>query len=135
MKNRQITQEQYANWLTPLPWSHWATCTTGYAMTLPSARRAMDRFHKFLSKAGKTEMFWAAEPFDAKDGYHTHALLNVPDAFHYKNIVDLWQKASGGTNLQKWQRIDLQRYDPTKGAGHYLSKYITKGISDYDFLK
>jgi hypothetical protein len=131
---RYATQVDYANWLTPMDWTHWATCTTGYEMTLKSARRAMERYHKFLKLAGPATMFWAAEPYDCKDGYHTHALIKVPEMYQFKNLVDLWQTASGGANLKKWQRIDMQKYDPKRGAGFYLAKYVNKNISDFDFL-
>jgi hypothetical protein len=131
---RYNTIEQYGKWLEGYSWSHYATCTTGYEMTLPSARRAMHKFHDLLDKAAPCKMFWAAEPFDVKDGYHTHVLLDVNSAVQYKNIVDLWQKASGGQRLGKWQRIDLQDYDSTQGATKYLSKYVTKRLSDFDFL-
>lgn len=135
MRQKYAVNSDYSNWLTPLPWTHWATCTTGYEMTLKSARRAMERYHKYLSKAGSCTMFWAAEPYDCKDGYHTHALIALPPSLNYKNAIDLWQTASGGKNLQKWQRIQLETYNPKLGAGHYISKYVTKGFSDFDFLK
>jgi hypothetical protein len=120
-------------WLTNQNWSHWATLTTGYELTLNSARRAAHRFHDVLDRSAPTKIFWAAEPYDLKDGFHLHALLDVPKHLEFKNIVDIWQKVSKG-GKGKWNRIDLQTYDSNKGAGYYLSKYITKRLSDYDLL-
>jgi hypothetical protein len=131
-----VISEQYGNFLSQFEWTHFATFTTGYTLTLPSARRAMEGFHKDLSKANpnKTYFFWAAEHYELKDGYHTHALICVPELWQFKNVIQLWQKNSGGAKMGKHQRIDLQKYDSKKGARHYVAKYVTKRLTDYDFL-
>lgn len=142
---------QYANWLNQNEWNYWATFTTKYELTLPSARRAMQRQFNLMNKFGPTRIFWAAEPFDTKEGFHTHALIQVSDRIRFQDIIECWQIASGnrpkiGTSLSaarkarregeksNWNRVDLQVYDPKIGAGNYVSKYITKRGSDYDFL-
>jgi hypothetical protein len=89
--------------------------------------------HSNLDLIAPAQMFWASEPFDAKEGYHTHALLKVNEALGYKDIIEMWQKVSKG-GKGKWNRVDLQLYDDKLGAGYYLSKYITKQLSDYDYL-
>lgn len=121
------------SWLKGYDWTHWVTFTTPYEMTMKSARRAMHRVHNNFDTQGPCTMFWAAEPFDVKDGYHTHALLKVHSQMSFKTIFDLWQKASGGKK-GNYSRIDIQEYKKELGAGHYVSKYITKQLSDYDFL-
>lgn len=124
--------DSYADFLQTFAWTHYVTFTTGYTLTLASARRLMENFHKQIKKAGASPFFWVAERFEVKDGYHTHALIKVPDAWHFKNIIDIWQKVSGGKKRGEWNRIDLQVYDPKKGAGFYVSKYVTKSGADYD---
>lgn len=121
-------------WLSSQEWSYYATFTTGYELTVSSARRAMHRIHDNLDRIAPCQMFWAAEPFDVKEGYHTHALLKVNEGMSYKSIIDLWQKVSKGGKNNRWNRIDVQSYDKEKGAGYYLGKYITKRLSDYDFF-
>ena len=37
-------QQSFGNWLQSHSWTHWATFTTPYTLTLPSARRLMNRF-------------------------------------------------------------------------------------------
>jgi hypothetical protein len=128
------TQNLYATWLSSFEWSHYATFTTGYEMTLPTARRLMGAYHSNIKRAGSSPFFWVAEKFEVKDGYHTHALLKAPQAWHYKNLIDIWQKVSGGKKKGKWHRLDLQDYDSNLGARHYVSKYITKRCADFDFL-
>lgn len=94
-------------------------------------------FEKFLSKAGNTQIFFAVEPFDIKEGYHLHALMKLPTNLSYRNIVEVWQHVSGNKKKRKgkeWNAIKLEKYNPKLGAGHYLSKYITKELSDYDMI-
>ena len=126
--------QQYGDWLKQYDWQYFGTFTTGYEMTIRTARRSMQRFYDETSKAGKTRMFWVAEEFELKDGFHTHALITVPDCLQYKNLIDIWQKVSGGKNKGFWNRIDLQKYDKRRGAGYYVGKYVTKKLTDYDLL-
>jgi hypothetical protein len=65
----------YAEWLNEFKWTYWATFTTVYKLTMPSARRAMEGMFKEISKAGKVTIFYVIEPFDLKEGYHLHALV------------------------------------------------------------
>jgi hypothetical protein len=128
-------KEEFGKWLQPIPWSYWATPTTGYELTLPSARRAMHRLHNALDKHSPCTMVWVAEPFDTKTGYHTHALIQTDLPF--KAVVDTWQQVSGNTKFQrgeKWNRIQLEDYDQSKGAAYYIGKYMSKKLSDFDFL-
>ena len=130
--NNRTVQDELGKWLGGHDWTFWATPTTGYTMTLNSARRAMHRLHDILDRRSPTTMFWAAERFDCKEGYHTHTLIKTNDDFNL--IVQAWQKASGGIKEGSWQRIQLDHYDKQLGASHYLSKYVTKKITDYDLL-
>ena len=133
------TQSQTAlgNWLNTFDWTHWATLTTKYQLTLKSGRRIATGFHRELSRAGDTKIFWAAEPFDLKEGYHLHALIKIPNILNFNNIIQTYQHVSGNKNLEKgdkWNRIQLENYNPKLGASHYISKYITKKLCDYDVL-
>jgi hypothetical protein len=133
--NIQQQQQALGQWLSPIEWNYWATPTTGYTLTQPSARRAMHRLHDALDRFSPCEMFWASEPFDTKEGFHTHALIK--SALPFKIIVDTWQQVSGNTKFErgkKWNRIQLDDYNPELGAGYYCGKYITKKLSDYDYL-
>ena len=53
-----------------------ATLTTQYTLTLPGARRAVNRFSNILRRKGKKVAgIWFGELYECKDGYHVHALL------------------------------------------------------------
>lgn len=163
-------QETFGTWLKTFDWSHWATLTTNYELTLKSARRIAVGLHKEFSRAGDSKIFFAAEPYDLKEGYHLHCLIKIPDILNTRNIVETYQHVSGNRQLKRtpkankelekvfdsnnkqisqgldsggfqvfqgknmWNRIQLEKYNPKLGAGHYLAKYITKDLSDYDFF-
>mgnify|MGYP001810060359 CR=1 FL=1 len=144
LQRKNDTCNIYAQYLSTFEWTHFCTFTTPYTLTLKSARRLMGKYHDDLKKAGKAPFFWAAEPFDCKEGYHTHALLIAPEAYQFKHLVDLWQTATGvkgkkyidekGVERKMHSRVELKRYNPKLGAAHYVGKYITKTGSDYDLL-
>jgi hypothetical protein len=112
-------------------------------LTLNGARRLADRFHKKINKEAPTEMFWACEPFDVKEGQHIHALLKVPPGMPYKAIIDTYQKVTGAEGWSRiqldefrsdWKKEGAEKHEEGKGATFYVSKYITKRLSDYDLL-
>lgn len=94
---------------------------------------------------GTTRLFWAAEPFEIKDGefdskaidpefeqflgyrnstrYHIHALFKTK--YSFDNVRSYWNK--------KYGRIDLKNYDSGMSGAEYITKYVTKRISDYGF--
>ena len=145
----EFFKSEYGGFINSLDWHYYCTFTTGYEMTLKSARRSMERFHKILSKnTGNIRFFWVAEPFDVKEGFHTHALLyfdntQLNDYSSGKNsngfsaIKKAWEIAAGGKYNAKGKngiRGRYVRYKANKGAAHYLGKYLSKSMSDYDLL-
>jgi hypothetical protein len=129
--------KNYGEWLGQYDWSYFCTFTTRYALTLPSARRLMYRFYDMddLKRSGPATFFWAAEPFDCREGYHTHALLKVSAVMTFKFLTDCYQVAAGNKDLLKteWHRVNFRSYNSKLGAAHYCGKYITKNLADYDF--
>lgn len=124
-----------------MDWDYFFTGTTGYELSLKSARRLLDRYARNLGQFGSGRIFWAAEPFDLKEGYHVHGLLELSsEIVDYRQLVEVWQvvtgawkrRNKGGWTKDSWNRIDMQAYDPKRGAAGYLSKYITKYLADYD---
>lgn len=150
----------YANFLGTLDWDYFCTFTTGYELTLKSARRAMQRFHnKIAQNYGGSILFWVAEPYECKDGFHTHALLKLKNETltnevrrkvkttlsngkivdfviqetGFNVVKDTWQLVTKA-HEKNYNRIELKRYNKKLGAKHYVGKYILKTRSDYDIL-
>lgn len=136
-------QQSFGNWLQANSWTHWATFTTPYTLTLPSARRLMNRFGEMRispdigARNVVKGLFWAAEPFDCKEGYHTHALMQIDESMPFKAVINAYQIAAGNKKVSKdkWCRLQVQAYDPERAAAFYLSKYISKKLADYDIIK
>jgi hypothetical protein len=127
-------QTNFGKWLSGENWTHWTTLTTKKEMTINSARRQAEGFHKILNLAGDAKIFFAAEPFDTKEGHHLHALLQLPEQLKYTDIHKAWQYVSGSKTRANNNRIQIEEYNSQKGATFYIGKYITKYLCDYDLL-
>jgi microcystin-dependent protein len=137
--------------------AYFATLTTQYTLTLPSARRAVARFASCCRREqlGTIRGVWFAELYEAKDGYHLHALLATN--LQRDTLNKCWAVASKAnethaiaierTNLQslatgsKLVKLSSNRSAFVKlrkggRAGMYASKYLAKGGTqiDYDII-
>jgi len=115
----------YGKWLEQYDWDYFCTFTTPYELTLKSSRRMMDFLALKFLLGPESKMFWAAEKFDVKEGYHIHALIQSMMKQHM--ISDRYKELYHG-------RPRVLKYDSNKGGNYYFSKYITKQIIDYDFI-
>ena len=141
----------YAEWLDTLPWTFWCTMTTPYELSLPAARRIVEKTHGAWSElaGGRCTLFYAAERNQLRDGHHMHALVRLPPEFHerqlYTKLCGKYSTITGAakyryckvTGDERWKssnaRIDLERYDPKRAASGYLTKYLLKDRgSEYD---
>lgn len=104
----------------------------------------MGRFHRRLTNqvfnGVPPKLFWVAEKFECKDGYHTHGLLDydesqLPTGCDVLPVLDeCWQIVSAGRKNGIRYRVQFSKYDPERAAARYCAKYVLKGCADYDFL-
>jgi hypothetical protein len=131
---RSKAKNELANWLNEQKWDLWTTLSTSYELTLPSARRSMIRFHQKVSQTNNCKVFWASEKFDVKDGFHLHTLWKFENAIHdretYGQFVKDWRTICKTNSANVYS----EKFKRDWGACKYLSKYITKQITDYDFF-
>lgn len=117
---------------------NYCTFTTRYQLTLPAARKSMERLHSHLSFhfAFSPKIFWVAEPFDIKYGCHLHALIEVENKklTTKTDIRNAWQVVSKGKGLKEYNNTTIKDYDRLKGGHFYLSKYLQSHKADYDLL-
>jgi len=136
-----------AEYLDSQPWDFFMTGSTGKSLSLPSARRLAERYFSMMPASSK--LFWVAEKFECKDGYHIHGLLDLQgsdlrdDRSRTGVLANWWQLATGnhcksndsdGIRWEIWNQIDLQPYMKSVGASGYCAKYINKKHTDYDLL-
>lgn len=121
---KQDVKSAWAEWLNSKAWTYWTTFTTRYELSLPSARRLAERIAKFTLDGNDTYMFWVAEEFDVRDGQHIHALIKTDISWDELRRFGL-----------RYGRCYIESYDPAIGAGRYVSKYISKRMTDYDWIQ
>jgi len=137
----------YIKWIETIPWNYFATFTTPYEMTLKSARRLMNKYHSAMTIEGRDDwIFWVAERFKLKDGYHLHALIKTSEPWNKESLWLLYQDKSvyrGQVSNRKdgkvFNRCDIQKRDVKKSAASYMFKdvrYTAKDLfkCDYDLL-
>lgn len=154
-ESAKLLHEGWANWIDSLvrhncddvqkPW--FSTFTTPYELTLPSARRAMQRFSHVLKRHGYSCFaIWFGERYKAKDGYHVHAIL-ITDA-QRADLNEYWRIASKANENHKRKcvidnlplyssRSHFVSYKSGGKGGRYVAKYVTKssqGQTDYDII-
>jgi len=147
----------YAEWLNSFEWDYFVTLTTHYELTLKSARRLAERWHEKMRKHDfEPILFWVAERFETKDGYHIHGLLKLNRKLkkhEFVFITELYQIVSGACSVNdltstinnkekrkklSWNRIDLSRYLESKNGGAYCTKYVLQEqqnkLAEYDII-
>lgn len=131
---RSKAKNELAEWLNGQNWNLWTTLSTSYELTLPAARRSMIRFHDKVSQTNSCRVFWASEKFDVKDGFHLHTLWSFDNQIHdretYGQFVKDWRTVCNTNSANVYS----ETFKKDWGACKYLSKYITKQITDYDFF-
>ena len=136
----------WADWLQSdqFAWNRFGTFTTGYELTLKSSRRLMDRYHDRLNNHvfdGNVKLFWVAERFEAKDGYHCHGLLQYDPGQAKREgwdemevMTESFQIVTGANKKGKRYRVALNRYNKNRAGGRYCAKYLLKRYADFDLL-
>jgi len=114
-----------AGFLDSLDFNYFATFTTRKPIALKSTRRLAQRVGGHIGAGEVSTYFWCAEEFDVRDGYHFHALIDMP---HDPKLISSWYERSYG----RCQIITNTKPGIKKAASWYVSKYITKGVTDWD---
>lgn len=86
----------------------------------------MERFERSTNPRA---LFWGLEPH--KSGlHHVHGLVRVGPIMNDAHREDAWNELR--KELLHFGRCDVQHFDPELGAAHYVSKYVTKRLTDWD---
>lgn len=124
-------QESFSNWLSNYKFTTFATFTTEQPLHLTGARRMAAKFGHWIQAGKDSSMFWAAEPFDAREGYHFHALINTYGKISNQQMKDYWQNEK---RFGIGQFLGIRRaLGKENQIENYCSKYISKHLADYDF--
>ncbi len=142
-QNERGTQKKsmathYGDWLNTMEWDFYCTFTTRYSMSMQAAMHSIERLNSFLTEqyGSKPTIFWVAEPFDTKYGYHLHALIKVPgkpvaNAAYF--IKKAWQVVSKGKYGKEYNFTVVKPYIAKLGGNYYVSKYLHRYNAEYGF--
>lgn len=141
-------KDALAGFLDKISFDYFCTFTTRKPVSLYATRRIAEKVCARVEAGTASSVFWAAEEFDVRDGFHFHALMKMPELDQMKNknstgqvtyldssskflkmdLFDWYFKKYG-----RCQIIDNREPDRQVAASYYISKYVTKKITDYDF--
>jgi len=137
------TKDALAGFLDKISFDYFCTFTTRKPVSMFATRRIADQVCERVDAGIKSSVFWAAEEFDVRDGFHFHALMKFDSAsnilvangtttryepFNKMDLFDWYYRKYG-----RCQIIDNREPDRQFAASHYVAKYVTKKITDYDF--
>ena len=130
---------EYGKYLGLTDWTFYCTLSTHYSLRVKSAQRYIEKTHEQLEHNFnlKTQMYWVAEPFDSKYGFHIHCLVkfSCKDPLeHKKDLIKAWQRVTKGKNGKKYNWTNIVPYDPKLGGKFYVVKGIGRNDVEYGFL-
>ena len=135
--NRRLTIE-WGDWLSSKEWSLWCTFTTHYALTLRKARHNIEELYALLQQTEKVApaIFWIAELFPGSSNYHLHAFIKVegPVEQAVKLVKKAWLTVCKPSGHGKFNKVQCEEYQSSKGAKYYIAKHIQSDKVDYDFM-
>jgi hypothetical protein len=136
--SKRIVNE-YGNFLGQTNWTFYCTLTTRYPLTVKSAQRYIERCQEQLRATFnlKTQIYWVAEPFDSKYGFHLHCLVKFdgeePDKYK-KKLIKAWEIVTKGSYGKKYNWTSIMPYDPNLGGRYYVVKWLSRNDVEYGFL-
>jgi len=131
MKSPNITAPErtklraaWGEFLEGLPWDHYVTLTfrrnSGPLRAKATFRAWIRRLER---KAGRALLwFLGLEDGNQLGRLHIHALVGGTDSLSESTLEEAWREG--------FSRIE--RFQVGLGAAHYVTKYITKELLDYD---
>lgn len=114
--------EALAGYLDSLDFDYFCTFTTRKPVSVAATRRIAERVAGRFACGIDNSMFWAAEKFDVREGFHFHALMKMK----WVTPTDVW-----GWYFPRYGRCQIKPSDGV-AASVYCAKYVTKKVTDYD---
>jgi hypothetical protein len=129
-KANQLHQE-CGKWLQMYAWEVWGTAEFDPKRPIRDAIRARGYVQRYISSVLERSglplsYFLAVERFSHSMNTHVHFLLAGVSHLTYEAMGSPWWEKHHGY-------FYVRKYDPSLGAGYYLTKYITKDLCEWDF--
>ena len=138
------SSEAWVEFLGQYFWDMWITANFSKHLMNMKPDNAIkfirESFIKKLYRPGVTISWFAVIEFYRAGGVHAHMLLTVlPGFYSYQQLGTEWRNANGIrsetglTVIEPAGYFKPEKYDHGRGAGAYVSKYITKNLGAWDF--
>lgn len=136
------TKDALSGFLDKISFDYFCTFTTRRPVSVFATRRIAEKVCERVDAGHSSSVFWAAEQFEVRDGFHFHALMKFPppmqstgptgkitylESSHKMELFDWYFRKYG-----RCQIIDNREPERQLAASHYISKYVTKRLADYD---
>lgn len=123
-EERRKVRNAWGEFLEGLPWDHYTTLTFGMKSGPDFARRAFGTWVRRLEREAGIPLLWFVGFEDGRllGRLHLHALLGNTYELTTGFMSTLWRH--GFSRIAPFQ--------PKLGAAHYVTKYVTKELLDYD---
>ena len=126
---------QLGDWLDSFGrWDYWMTVTSREPWSVPAWRRNFARYWNAQKDTSAPDrIFWGTEEGKKLGRTHVHALVwwnpERDDLLHRGAPAShvLWDSL-----FRKFGRTHVDRFEQGKGAAHYVGKYVSKQLADYD---
>jgi hypothetical protein len=122
----QAITRAFIAFLTSRSLTHFGTFTTGKPASIKSIRRIAENVVNHVDPARVRFMFWVAEEFYSRGGYHFHVLMSCDDIVAVE-LGQWYQKRYGRNQIDKAIR-PCDQY----AVSSYCVKNINKPIADWD---
>lgn len=123
-QQRKKVRRAWGEWLDGLPWDHYTTLTFGIKSGPDFARRAFGRWVRRLEQEAGLPLLWFVGFEDGRllGRLHLHALVGNTRDLEPSYLSKVW--TAGFSRIVP--------YKSKLGAAHYVTKYVTKELLDYD---
>lgn len=107
-----------------LTWGRFTRRDTAAGVSDAYAMRAWRGYLRDVSKLADVPLFWffGIEHGEKRGRLHVHALTGNTERLPVQLLREQWR--NGFTRILS--------YDPSRGAAHYVSKYVTKQLAEWD---
>lgn len=125
-------REGYGNWLSTLPWDHFGTFE--YRRPRYLFEHAKEGFSKSVSRIQQRtqcKIGWCAVYEKHLSGaLHIHALLQRTASLQPSELEAAW--SNPGLHGRYYDRSLVEVYNPSRGATHYMTKFVAIGDAEID---
>lgn len=118
---------QYSKFIDNLPFTHFGTFTTSLELNREGSRKLADQIAAKITTRSlphNIKMFWVAESFNSREGYHLHCLIYCPLPLHVTKL-NLWFRSAYG---------HCKILSKKGAASRYVAKYIHLPQNDYGII-